>query len=43
VLVRAHEKFDADGHLTDEPTRQFLKTFLDRFADLVARLANDPS
>jgi chromate reductase, NAD(P)H dehydrogenase (quinone) len=38
VLVgRAHEKFDAEGHLTDQSTREFLKTFLAGFADLIAR------
>lgn len=32
VLVgRAHEKFDADGRLTDEATRTFLAQFLERF------------
>jgi chromate reductase len=39
LVARAQEKFDANGRLTDEPTRQFLKTFLDRFADLIARFA----
>ena len=38
VLVgRAHEKFDADGRLVHQPTRDFLATFLERFADLLAR------
>ena len=38
VLVgRAHEKFDADGRLTDDKTRQFLRTFLERFAELMTR------
>ncbi len=37
VLVgRAHEKFDADGHLVDEATRDFLATFLRHFTDLIA-------
>lgn len=37
VLVnRAHEKFDANGHLVHEPTRDFLATFLQRFTDLIA-------
>ena len=40
VLVgRAHEKFDADGRLTDDKTRQFLRTFLERFMELMARFA----
>lgn len=38
VLVgRAHEKFDADGRLTDQSTRDFVKTFLAAFADLISR------
>ena len=37
VLVgRAHEKFDADGRLVHHETRDFLATFLERFADLIA-------
>jgi chromate reductase len=37
VLVgRAHEKFDAEGRLVHQPTRDFLVTFLQRFADLIA-------
>jgi chromate reductase, NAD(P)H dehydrogenase (quinone) len=37
VLVgRAHEKFDADGRLVHQPTRDFLATFLQRFTDLIA-------
>jgi len=30
---------DADGHIGDESTRKFLEGFIDRFADLVARLS----
>jgi chromate reductase, NAD(P)H dehydrogenase (quinone) len=38
VLVgRAHEKFDADGRLVHQATRDVLATFLERFADLIAR------
>lgn len=37
LVARAHEKFDANGHLTDQSTRDFLKTFLAGFADLIAR------
>jgi len=38
VLVsRAHEKFDANGRLTDEPTRKFLGQFLDHFAAWIPR------
>ena len=38
VLVgRAHEKFDAAGQLTDEPTRQFLTTYLVQMCDWLRR------
>jgi chromate reductase, NAD(P)H dehydrogenase (quinone) len=30
---------DVDGNIGDEPTRKFLQGFIDRFADLVARLS----
>ncbi|HEY2388575.1 MAG TPA: NADPH-dependent FMN reductase [Candidatus Binatia bacterium] len=34
VLVsRVHEKIDADGRLTDEPTRKMIRKLLDAFAD----------
>jgi chromate reductase, NAD(P)H dehydrogenase (quinone) len=37
VLVgRANEKFDADGHLVHEATRDFLATFLQHFTELIA-------
>ena len=37
VLVgHAHEKFDADGRLEHEATRDFLVTFLQRFTELIA-------
>jgi chromate reductase len=37
VLVgRAHEKFDAEGRLVHEATRDFLTTFLQRFTELAA-------
>ena len=39
MVGRAQEKFDAEGHLTDEPTRQFLKAFLERFEVLIGKLA----
>jgi len=40
VLVgRAHEKFDDDGRLVHQATRDVLATFLQRFAELVARHA----
>jgi chromate reductase len=39
VLVRrASEIFDADGRMTDEPTRQHLAKFLSAFADWIARV-----
>jgi chromate reductase len=38
VLVgRAQERFDPNGRLTDEPTRQFVTLFLDRFASWLVR------
>ena len=41
VLVgRAHEKFDADGRLVHQATRDVLATFLQRFADLLARFTS---
>jgi chromate reductase, NAD(P)H dehydrogenase (quinone) len=40
ILVgRAHEKFDADGRLIHQATRDFLATFLERFAELIARFS----
>jgi chromate reductase, NAD(P)H dehydrogenase (quinone) len=42
VLVgRAHEKFDADGRLVHQATRDFLATFLQRFADLIAHFTSE--
>ena len=42
VLVgRAHERFDAEGRLTDEATRRFLSDFLRQFVDWIRR--NRPS
>ncbi|HEX8533030.1 MAG TPA: NADPH-dependent FMN reductase [Allosphingosinicella sp.] len=35
LMARANEKFDAEGKLTDEPTRLFLQRFLRAFADWV--------
>jgi chromate reductase len=41
VLVgHAHEKFDADGRLVHQATRDFLATFLQRFAELIARFTS---
>jgi chromate reductase len=40
VLVgRAHEKFDSDGRLTDQRTRQFLALFLEAFSAWIGRFA----
>jgi len=36
LVARAHEKFDGDGRLVHQPTREFLGFFLQRFADLIA-------
>jgi chromate reductase len=39
VLVgRANEKFDAEGRLTDEPTRKFIRELLESLADLTRKL-----
>jgi chromate reductase len=32
LVFRAHEKFDAEGNLTDEATAKFLKRYLEAFA-----------
>ena len=37
LVARAHEKFDAEGHLTDKGTRDFLTTFLQRFSEWITR------
>jgi chromate reductase, NAD(P)H dehydrogenase (quinone) len=37
LVFKAHEKFDAQGQLTDAPTRQFLESFLKAFGDWVRR------
>jgi chromate reductase len=38
LVFRAHEKFDAEGRLTDEATGQYLGRYLTAFAAWVARL-----
>lgn len=38
LVARAHEKFDDQGRLTDEKTRQFLGQFLERFVEWIDRL-----
>jgi NAD(P)H-dependent FMN reductase len=40
LVARAHEKFDADGRLVHQATRDFLATFLQRSADLTARFTS---
>jgi len=35
LVANAHEKFDADGRLTHQATREVLATFLQRFIDLI--------
>ena len=35
LVAHAHEKFDADGRLTHQETREVLATFLQRFIDLI--------
>jgi chromate reductase len=40
LVARAHEKFDGEGRLTDEGTREFLKVFLAEFAKLISRFVD---
>jgi len=35
LVFRAHEKFDADGRLTDERTRQNVGKFIAAFGDWI--------
>jgi chromate reductase, NAD(P)H dehydrogenase (quinone) len=39
LVYRAHEKFDAEGRLTDEKTREYLGKFLVAFGQWIRRLA----
>jgi chromate reductase len=39
LVAKAPEKFSAEGQLTDEATRDFLRKFLEAFADFVGRQA----
>ena len=43
LVFRAHEKFDAEGRLTDPVTREFLAKFLEAFALWALRLKNTTS
>lgn len=38
LVFRAHEKFDADGRMTDEATRKFVRRLLEGLADWTTRL-----
>jgi len=38
LVFRAHEKFDADGRLADEPSRAFVGRLLAALADWTTRL-----
>lgn len=39
LVARAHEKFDAEGRLTDEATRKYLGRYLEALAAWVGRLS----
>lgn len=39
LVFRAHEKFDADGNLTDAKTSEYLGKYLEAFRDWVLRLS----
>jgi chromate reductase len=41
LVYRAHEKFDAEGRLTDETTRQFVGILLRQLADWTHRVHRD--
>lgn len=41
-IAQAHQKFDADGRLTDQPTRQFLRQLLEKLADWTERVTVRP-
>jgi chromate reductase len=36
LVARAHEKFDAEGRLVDDPTRDHLRRFLVAFEEWIA-------
>jgi chromate reductase len=38
LVFRAHEKFDAEGRLTDETTAKFLRQYLEAFHAWILRL-----
>lgn len=39
LVARAHEKFDGDGRLTDERTREFLTRYLTKLSEWVRTFA----
>jgi chromate reductase, NAD(P)H dehydrogenase (quinone) len=41
LVYRAHEKFDSDGGLTDEKTRQFVNALLRQLADWTSHVRRD--
>jgi chromate reductase, NAD(P)H dehydrogenase (quinone) len=43
LVYRAHEKFDADGRLVDERTREFVGKLLRELADWTRRLRREPA
>ncbi|HEX8693941.1 MAG TPA: NADPH-dependent FMN reductase [Longimicrobium sp.] len=42
LVFRAHEKFDAEGRLTDEATRTWVRRLLEALADWTLKLAPKP-
>jgi chromate reductase len=38
LVFRAHEKFDPEGRLTDEPTAKFLRVYLEAFMAWTVRM-----
>lgn len=40
LVYRAHEKFDDEGRLTDESTRQYLEKFLSAFAEWIRQFGS---
>jgi chromate reductase, NAD(P)H dehydrogenase (quinone) len=42
LVYRAHEKFDAEGRLTDETTRKFVRKLLLQLADWTYHLRREP-
>jgi chromate reductase, NAD(P)H dehydrogenase (quinone) len=41
LVAKAHEKFDAEGRLTDEPTRKFVRQLLEALLGWTERLRRD--